>query len=407
MKYIRENKLLILSILSISIPAIIEMGLNTLVGIFDTIMVSRLIGEGALSATGFANQIIFTLLFIFASFNTGATVMISRSYGEKNYPRLNRVLGQNLTVNIIIGIVTTILCLLLSKQLIGIFDTSKEVYDMGVSYLNYVSFSEFFMFISFALAASMRGVGDTKTPMLITGLVNILNIIGNYVLITGFSIFPEMGVKGAALSTTISRAIGALIYIVIIIKGSTHLKLLLKNLKPTKDILAPLWRFSSTAGLEQFLFHSAFFAMGIIISLLDTTSEASFRILITIESTSFMPAIGFSIACAALVGKSLGEKDYEKSLHTGYISIGLGLVWAVFIGLLFVLFPQFIIGIFSNEHDIAKTTIIPLYLAGLNQPFLSFSNYRCLERCRRHKEYYAYHRLTPMDTICAINLCLN
>ena len=145
------------------------------------------------------------------------------------------MLGQNLTVNIIIGIVTTILCLLLSKQLIGIFDTSKEVYDMGVSYLNYVSFSEFFMFISFALAASMRGVGDTKTPMLITGLVNILNIIGNYVLITGFSIFPEMGVKGAALSTTISRAIGALIYIVIIIKGSTHLKLLLKNLKPTKD----------------------------------------------------------------------------------------------------------------------------------------------------------------------------
>ncbi len=372
MKFFRNNKALILSILAISLPAIIEMSLNTLVGIADTIMISQFIGKEALSAAGFANQIIFTIIFIFSSFNTGATVMISRNHGEKDYVRLNRVLGQNTLLNALIGIFITFLCIVFSKNLLGIFDTSPEVSSMGISYLRIVSYSELFMFISFAAAASLRGVEDTKTPMIITGIVNILNIIGNYFLITGFWIFPKLGVNGAALSTTISRAVGAILFIIVLLKGNRHLKLALSNLRLSKDVLNPLWRFSSNAGIEQFLMQTSFFVMSIIISKLDTTSEAAFRILLTIESTSFMPAIGFSIASATLVGKALGEKNPEKALHTGYISLSLGVLWGMIIGSTFLLFPTQIIGIFSTESDIINKSVIPLFYAGIDQPFLAF-----------------------------------
>jgi putative MATE family efflux protein len=373
MKFIKSNKALIFTIITISLPAIIEMALNTLVGIADTVMISRFIGKEALSGAGNANQLMQTIIFIFSSFNIGATAMISRNYGERNFVSLNKTVGQNFSLNLIIGFVISILSVLFSSQIMQIFDVTTEVYEMGVSYFYIVSFSQVFMFISFAAAASLRGIGNTVTPMLITGLVNILNVIGNYLLINGIGVFPEMGVEGAALSTTISRAVGSIIYIIIMIKGNVFGKFTIKSLRINKEVLKPLWKLSSMAGLEQFLMQTSFLLMGIIITILDTDSEAAFRIILSIESISFMPAIGFSIAASTLVGKALGEKDRTKAFHTGYICMSMGVLWGVVSALLFLLFPSYIVGIFSDNTEILNMLIHALRFVAVTQPFLSIA----------------------------------
>jgi putative MATE family efflux protein len=298
--------------------------------------------------------------------------MISRSYGEKNYLRLNQVLGQNLSLNIIIGIAMTIFSLSLGHRMMTIFETSHTVLEMSVSYFYIVSYSLVFMFISFAAGASLRGVSDTTTPMLVTGITNLLNIAGNYVLMTGFWIFPEMGIDGAALSTTVSRGIGTVLYIIVLLKGSHHLQLFFTNLKMSLEIIKPLWRLSYTAAIEQFLLQISFVVISIFVSYLDTTAEAAFRILLNIESLSFMPALGFSIAAASLVGKALGEQNQDKALHTGYIACGLGILWGICIGAIFVVFPAFIIRIFTSDIDIIKESIAAMIIAGIDQPFLAF-----------------------------------
>ncbi len=89
-------KKLVLLILALSLPAILEMALNTMLGVADTIMISRFIGREALASVGFANQIVFTLIFIFSSFNTGAVALISRSYGEKKFDKLKTIAEQML-----------------------------------------------------------------------------------------------------------------------------------------------------------------------------------------------------------------------------------------------------------------------------------------------------------------------
>lgn len=368
----KERKDLIKSIYILAIPAIMEMALNTLVGLADTLMISRIIGKEGLAAVGFANQIIFTLIFIFSSFNAGATAMIARSYGEKNYKRLNKIAGQNLTLNFTIGIIVFLLSLFYARNILRVFDISEMVLGMGTSYLKYVSISQLFMFISFAGAASLRGAGDTRTPMYITGTANILNIIGNYLLMTGYGIFPELGITGAAVSTSIARGIAALLYLYILISGSKKVKLYLSNLTFSLHILKPLWRFSYAAGLEQLFMQLAFFTNGIIISQLDTVSEAAFRILINIESTSFMPAIGFSIATATLVGKNLGENDPHKALETGKTAAALGICWGVFMGLIFLLFPVPLLKIFTSERELIESATFTMRIAGFNQPLLAF-----------------------------------
>lgn len=366
------NKEMTRQILILAVPAIIEMALSTLVGLADTLMISRFIGTEGLAAVGFANQIIFTMIFIFSSFNAGATAMVARSYGEKNYHRLNKIVGQNLALNFMIGIIVFLTTLFFAPNILNLFDISPKVMAMGVSYSENVAISQLFMFISFAGAASLRGAGDTKTPMFITGMANILNIIGNYLLITGFGPFPELGVQGAAISTSIARGIAALLYLYILIQGTSGIKLVFSNLKITGYILRPLWRFSYAAALEQLFMQLAFFVNGIIISQLDTTSEAAFRILINIESTSFMPAIGISIATATLVGKHLGENNPERSLTIGKTAALLGIIWGIFMGAIFIAIPVPILKIFTTDLALINKATYSMQIAGINQAPLAF-----------------------------------
>jgi len=372
LKLTNNSKIRAKKILILALPAILEMSLNTMLGVADTLMISRIIGKEALAAVGFANQIFFTLIFVFSSFNAGATAMIARSYGEKNYSRLNKIMGQNLSLNTIIGIGVFFITFIFAGNIMTVYDITPEVRSLGITYLQVVSFSQFFMFISFAMAASLRGAGDTKTPMYITGSANILNIIGNYVLMTGFWIFPEMGIAGAALSTTISRFLASIAYIIVVFNIKEKMQLKLQNLKLTKEILKPLWKFSYAAGLEQLSMQVAFFLNGIIISMLATTSEAAFRILINIESISFMPAIGTGIATATLVGKHLGERNPEESLKTGFTAASMGVVWGLFMGIIFILFPEPIIRIFTTESEVVEASIRTLRIAGFNQAPLAF-----------------------------------
>src|SRR6056297_1205901 len=372
LKLTNNSKIRAKKILILALPAILEMSLNTMLGVADTLMISRIIGKEALAAVGFANQIFFTLIFVFSSFNAGATAMIARSYGEKNYSRLNKIIGQNLSLNTIIGIGVFFITFIFAGNIMTVYDITPEVRSLGITYLQVVSFSQFFMFISFAMAASLRGAGDTKTPMYITGSANILNIIGNYVLMTGFWIFPEMGIAGAALSTTISRFLASIAYIIVVFNIKEKMQLKLQNLKLSKEILKPLWKFSYAAGLEQLSMQVAFFLNGIIISMLATTSEAAFRILINIESISFMPAIGTSIATATLVGKHLGENNPKESLKTGFTAAGMGIIWGIFMGLIFIIFPEPIIRIFTTETVVIEASIKTLRVAGFNQTPLAF-----------------------------------
>ena len=362
---------LVKSIFLLSLPAIFEMALHTLLGVADTIMISRMIDSSALSASGYSNQIVFLLIFIFSSFNTGAIAMTSRAYGAKDYLKAKLITNQNLILNSIIGIIITLLSLMTYKQIFAIYDITPKVQQYAYDYFNIIAWGIPFMFISFSLSASLRGVGDTKTPMKITAFVNLINVILNYVLIKGVWIFPELGIKGAALATSFSRFLAAIILVYILIDKNKYLNLKFEYFKLTKTISKKLWQLSYPGAIEQLFMQGSFLLSGIIVSHLSTLEEASFRILITIESLSFMPAVGISIATATLVGKALGERNVQKSLHTGYIATGMATIWGIFMGILFLAIPKAFLTPFTADQILIQISIVTIMIAGINQPFLN------------------------------------
>jgi putative MATE family efflux protein len=367
-----NKRTLVLSILTMAMPAIVEMALNTLLGVADTIMISRFIGESGLAASGFANSIMYTLIFVFTSFNTGATALVSRSFGERNFERLNQAGSQTVLLNGIIGLIIMTLSLLFIDEIFMIFDTTPEVAQMIHDYFSIIAYGMLAMFLSFSFASILRGAGDTVTPMVVTGVANILNIIGNYVLIKGIWIFPEMGIAGAALSTTLSRILAVMAYILICFRTHSLVALRLRLMTFKKDIIKPLIRISLPGAMEQGLMQTAFLVIGIFISKLSTTSEAAFRILLNIESISFMPAVGISIAAATLVGKSLGEEDKAKAIEIGTISYALAVTWGILAGCIFIVLRKPILQVFTTDLSVIEASMFTMLLMAFNQPLLNF-----------------------------------
>lgn len=370
-KKLNGKKALILAILAMATPAIIEMGLNTLLGVADTIMIGQMINSGAIASVGFSNQIMFFLIFTFSAFNTGAVAMISRANGEKDAPKMVRIAEQNVVLNLVMGVAVMVLAFIFRSDIFRIYDIEQKIFDDALIYFDYILIGFVPMFLSFAFASILRGTGDTKTPMWVTGFANILNIFGNYVLISGWGIFPEMGIGGAALSTSISRIVAVCIYIYVLYVKNSDIKLKAKWFVD-RHIIAPLFRISLPGGIEQFFMQLSFLVVGVFISKLDTNAESLFRILIQIESLSFMPAVGVSIAAATLVGKSLGEKDIQKATDIGGTSSLLGIFWGIFVGIIFVVVPLPLLYAFTTDQTVITLGIPVMIYMALNQPGLNY-----------------------------------
>ncbi len=366
-----KNKKLILTILALSLPAVIEMALNTMLGIADTIMLGQLINSQAIASVGLSNQVMYLLIFTFSAFNTGAVAMISRANGERDEKKLKHVAEQNVLLNLLIGTAVMVLSFVFRRQIFSIYDVEGSVLSDALVYFTVVVLGFIPMFLSFSYAAILRGAGDTKTPMKITGIANGLNIIGNYVLITGFGPFPELGILGAALSTTLSRVVATAIYMYILYKPDAPLKLL-PSWRLDGSVFRPLFKISLPGGIEQSLMQLSFLVVGVFISRLSVASISVFRILIQIESLSFMPAVGISIAAASLVGKALGEKDPEKAYDVGMTASLLATLWGVLVAILFIVYPSPLILAFSREQEILTLALPVMLFLAINQPALNF-----------------------------------
>lgn len=370
-KLYKKYKEILWGIILLALPAIAETSLVTLLGMVDTLMIGRFVSTDALSGVGFANQFMMLIIRVFASFNIGATALISRNYGKKDYDRLNKIASQTVLINAVIGVFITIAGVIFREQIFYIYDLSDSVREIAISYFTIVMTPAIFLFISFSCTAILRGAGDTKTPMYVTGFTNIVNILLNFVFILGLGPIPAMGASGAALATSISRGIGALLYLYILCIRNEKVRLKMKDFKVSKDVLEPLWKISYPGAIEQVLMQGSFLVAGVIITTLDTNSESAFRVLISIESLSFMPAVGLATATATLVGKDLGKEKPKRALMTGYGSTFLGIAWGIFIGIFFLLFPRQLLSAFTPDKGVIEAGYLTMIWAGFNQAFLN------------------------------------
>lgn len=357
-------------VLRLALPATGEQLLSMMVGIVDTFLVGHL-GAAPLAAVGLANQWVMMATTLFGAIAVGSTALIARFTGAKEPEKANLVLRQSVLLGALIGVVATVLGVALARPAVALLGAPEDVIELSTSYLRMVASIFFFSTVMFIGNASLRGAGDTRTPLYVMLVVNVLNVLVAWTAINGPFGLPKLGVVGSALGAATGRTVGGVLVVALLLKGRAGIQLRLAHLRPDWDLIRRILRVGLPTGAEQMLFRTGHMFFARILAELGTMAYAANQVAINILSISFMPGFGFAVAATTLVGQSLGAEDPDGAEQRAYTAYRLGATLMTAIGLAIVLFPAQLMGAFTNESQVVALGTMPLKVVGLAQPILA------------------------------------
>ena len=357
-------------VLRLALPAMGEQMLSMMVGIVDTYLVGHL-GAAPLAAVGLANQWVFLATTLFGSVGTGATALIARFIGARDPDQADRALQQAMLLGVGIGLLATLLGVTLARPAVLLLGAPDDVIVPATDYLRLASTVFFFSTLMFIGNASLRGAGDTRTPLFVMLVVNGLNIVVAWAAINGHLGLPRMGVVGSALGAVAGRLAGGVLVIAILLRGRAGIQLKLSGLRSHGTMIKRILHVGLPTGLEQLLMRVGWMTFARILTALGTVAYAANQVGVNGWSLSFMPGFGFALAATTLVGQSLGAQDPEGAQQRGYTAYWMGGLLMGLIGVLFILFPAQIVGFFTDDPAVIAVGTMPLRMMGFIQPLLA------------------------------------
>lgn len=354
-------------------PVIGENFLQTMLGVVDTLLVAQL-GTAAIAGVGAALQLMFFVIAVLSAVSVGSAVLVAQAVGSKSLERASMLARQSLVWSIIISIPLAALGLFAAQPLIGIFGMEPEVTAIGADYLRVVMGTVVMLTLMLLSGGVLRGAGDSRTPMVITLIANLVNVVLTYGLIFGKWGMPELGVVGSAWGTFLSRVIGFLLLFIILWRGKNGISIRGRSgWLPNWFLARQILQIGVPAAIEQVLVTTSFFGMTMVVAQLGTVALAAHRIAMNAMSISFLPGFGFGLAATTLVGQSIGAKRPADGGAAGTIAMQWGLIWMSALGLIFFFVGEPIIRLFSDAPDVVRMGTNTLRTMAFLQPFWAIS----------------------------------
>jgi multidrug resistance protein, MATE family len=363
-------------VLGLAWPVIGENFLETLLGIVDTWLVSSL-GAIALAGVGTAIQFMFFIISALSAVSVGSAVLVAQSVGAGDLARAGNLAKQSLVWSLIISVPLSLIGLFNAHTLVGLFGMEPAVNAVGAAYLQVTMGTVVVLVMLIIGGGVLRGAGDSRTPMLVTALANVINVVLAYALIYGEWGFPEMGAVGSAWATFIARLVALALLLYALWQGRNNVTIRGgASWWPDWNVARQLLNIGLPAAVEQMLMSSAFLVMTTVISHLGTTALAAQRVAMNAMSLSFLPGFGFSIAATALVGQSVGARRPAEGQAAARIATRWAMIWMGSLGVIFLIFAPQIMGFFSDDPGVVAIGAAGLRMVALTQPFwaLGFVN---------------------------------
>ena len=318
------------------VPIFIETLLIMMLGAIDTIMLSQY-SDNSVAAVGVVNQLVMFAFLIFEVINIGTSVLCSQYLGARLEKKMVQVVGVSLLLNLVFGLLVSAILHFGAEPLLHIMGLRPSLMGDGVSYMRIVGAFAFFQAMSLTISASLRSVNKAIYPMMVTVLVNIMNIIGNYTLIFGKFGFPEMGVEGAAISTAFARGVSMLILFVILFKK--HIKTFpLSYFKPFPFIeLRNLLKIGLPSAGENMSYSFSQVVLTYFINMLGNEALATRTYVVNIVMFVYLFAIAMAQGGAITIGHLVGQKKIRAAYLLGkyvmrwsiFVSLSLSCLWAL------------------------------------------------------------------------------
>ncbi len=376
-----ESRSVTKTILLLAWPVFVEQIFTTLVSFADTAMVGSM-GAEATASISISNSPIFLLNGIIMALGVGITALVARAAGAGDFDLVKKLMRHAMMVIFYIGLPITILTASLSRMIPLWMGAGEDILDTATQYNLIVAFGRFFSLAAMVLNSAFRGYGDTKTPMKLNLIMNVINVIGNFLLIyptrtisvLGLSFTMPgagWGVNGAGAATAFSMLVAGMMAFRVAFGHKNPYRMSFQSkadIIPDKLLSKQIFRISFPAMLERIFMSSSGIFVTSSIATLGTVSIAANSLSLAAESLSYMPAFAFQTAITTLVGQALGaEKPHlaEKFVRT---TMTMGIIVMCFTGVGLYVFSEGLIRIFTPDQAVIKMAAACLRLMALIQP---------------------------------------
>jgi len=365
-------------IFSLAWPTMLEQLMQTAVQYIDTAMVGS-IGTHATAAVGATTTVNWLLSSTVSALGVGFLSFLAQAYGAGDRDRASRAASQAVLAVLVSGTVFTIVPLALSRQVPVWMQVDPAIQETAAKYFFILYTPMLFRAATIIFGTALRAVGDTKTPMRVGIIVNVVNIILNFLLIyptrrLGGITIPGMGwgVLGAGAASASAFAVGGILTTIVF----WHHPLISprgQRLRPDMEILRPCLKVALPNMLQRFGTSLGYVAFAAMINSLGEISTAAHTIANTVESAFYIPGYGMQTAAATLAGNALGARDNQRMKDLAKVNLALVLVMMIISGgLLFIFAPQ-MMGIFSKDPEVIRLGSIVLRMVALSEPIYGVS----------------------------------
>jgi putative MATE family efflux protein len=344
------------AILLLSIPAVLEMIMESIFVIVDIFFVSKL-GADAVATVGLTESLITIVYAISLGLATATTSMVSRRIGEKNHDKASRTAFQAILTGIVISLIIGIPGAIYAGDLLDLMGASSAITSRMSGYASIMLGGNTVIMLLFIINAIFRSAGDAVIAMRVLWVGNIINILLDPCLIFGLGPFPELGIAGAAVATTTGRGIAVLYQFYLLFFGRKRIQLSIIHFGVNFRIIARLLRLSMGSIGQNLIGTSSWIALVRIISVFGSEIVAGYTIAIRIINFVLLPSWGISNAASTLVGQNLGAKKPERAERSVMITGWVNMILLGIVGMVLVIIPEPFIKLFIQDPSVLNAGI--------------------------------------------------
>ncbi len=336
----------------LSVPIVLEMLMEGLFSIIDMLYISRLGSDEALATIGIVESFMFVVMSIAMGIAAAATAMVSRRIGEGDKDNANRAAVQAIFLGIVVSIILGIVGFTFAEDFLRLMGASESLISEGIWYCKILLATNIVLTLLTVINAIFRGAGDAAISMRTLWFANGLNIILDPLFIFGIGPFPELGLTGAAVATSIGRGMGVLYQVYRLTNGKALLHISRKHLALKWEMIKKQISVAIGGAGQHLLTVGSWILMIRIIALFGSTALAGYTISIRVIMFTILPSWGIAMASAALVGQNLGAKQPDRAEASAWLAAKYNCMLLVMVSLVFFIFAKQIIGVFTEDPEV-------------------------------------------------------
>ena len=359
------------AIFLLAVPMVLEMVMESLFAVTDVFFVARL-GASAIATVGLTESMMIVVYTLAMGLAISAAAIVARRVGEKDADAAARAAVQAILIGAVMASVIAVCGAVFAPELLTLMGASSDVLTNGTTFTRVMLGGSVTAFMLFVINSAFRGAGDAAVSMRVLWISNAINIVLGPLLIFGVGPFPQLGVTGAAVATTIGRGVGVLLALYFLARGSGHLRVARQHLVIEWATITRILRLAMNGTFQVLVGSLSWIALVRLMATFGSAAMAGYTIAVRMVMFALLPAWGLGNAAATMVGQALGAANPERAESAVWTAARYNVVFLGLMGLLFFVCAPLIVKAFTEDAAVSNVAVFGLRTMAAGFPFFAF-----------------------------------